>query len=209
MSVTATEELVSAGVTHITRTVMKPSLHESGTLKLSWALQGKWRVVPCGPEGDLGLLACGEKIGFASSVPSLFSVRVTRRSPRSSRVTEPSLFIIHNHSIALPSALYKLTGGGGEARGSSWLRHYATSRKVVWSILDEGIGFFQITYSFQPLWHWGWLSLKQIWVPGIFLGVKGGQRVRLTTLPPLTDCLENVANSTSHKPMGVTPRNLV
>jgi hypothetical protein len=33
---------------------------------------------------------------------------------------------------------------------------------------------------------WGWLSLQQKWVPGIFLGegVKGGWRVRLTTLPP-------------------------
>jgi hypothetical protein len=34
------------------------------------------------------------------------------------------------------------------------------------------------------LWPWGPLSIKQKWVPGIFLGVKGGRRVRLTTLPP-------------------------
>jgi hypothetical protein len=31
---------------------------------------------------------------------------------------------------------------------------------------------------------WGWLSLKQKWVAGIFLEVKGGRRVRLTTSPP-------------------------
>jgi hypothetical protein len=34
------------------------------------------------------------------------------------------------------------------------------------------------------LWPWGQLSLEQKWVPGIFLGVKGGQSVRLTTSPP-------------------------
>jgi hypothetical protein len=34
------------------------------------------------------------------------------------------------------------------------------------------------------LWPWGRLSLWQKWVPGIFLGVKGGRHVRLTTSPP-------------------------
>jgi hypothetical protein len=34
------------------------------------------------------------------------------------------------------------------------------------------------------LWPWGRLSLLQKGVPGIILGVKGGRRVRLTTLPP-------------------------
>jgi hypothetical protein len=34
------------------------------------------------------------------------------------------------------------------------------------------------------LWPWGWLSLFQKWVPEIFLGVKGGRRVGLTTSPP-------------------------
>jgi hypothetical protein len=29
-----------------------------------------------------------------------------------------------------------------------------------------------------------WLSLQQKWVPGIFLEVKGGRRIRLTTSPP-------------------------
>jgi hypothetical protein len=31
------------------------------------------------------------------------------------------------------------------------------------------------------LWPWGWLSSYQNWVPGIFPGVKGDRRARLTT----------------------------
>jgi hypothetical protein len=34
------------------------------------------------------------------------------------------------------------------------------------------------------LWPWGRLSLWQKWVPGIFLEVKSGRRVGLTTSPP-------------------------
>jgi hypothetical protein len=65
-----------------------------------------------------------------------------------------------------------------------WLRHYATSRKLAGSILDEVIGFFNwpnpssrtITLrSTQPLTE---MSTR------IFPGVKGGWRVRLTTSPP-------------------------
>jgi hypothetical protein len=41
------------------------------------------------------------------------------------------------------------------------------------------------------LWPWGWLSLQQKWVPGIFPGGKGGLCLGLTTLPPsYADCLE-------------------
>jgi hypothetical protein len=66
-----------------------------------------------------------------------------------------------------------------------WEINFQINRKVVGSISDEVIGFFQFTYSFQP--HYG---------PGVdsasnrneyqenFRGVKGGRRMRLTTSPP-------------------------
>jgi hypothetical protein len=48
------------------------------------------------------------------------------------------------------------------------------------------------------LWPWGRLSLEQKWVPGIFLRVKSGRRVELTTLPPFMSRMsENVGASTS------------
>jgi hypothetical protein len=43
-----------------------------------------------------------------------------------------------------------------------------------------------LIYQIFPaaLWPWGWLSLWEKGVPGIFLGVKNGRRVKLTTPPP-------------------------
>jgi hypothetical protein len=53
------------------------------------------------------------------------------------------------------------------------------------------------------IWPRGRLSVLQKWVAGIFLGVKGGQHVRLTTWTLWADCLENVGAVTSHNPMGL------
>jgi hypothetical protein len=64
------------------------------------------------------------------------------------------------------------------------LRHYATNQKVIGVIPDEVIGFFNNLILPATLWHWCQLSLKQKLVSEIILGVKGGQRLRLTTSPP-------------------------
>jgi hypothetical protein len=41
-----------------------------------------------------------------------------------------------------------------------------------------------------------------MWVPGIFLGVKGGKRIRLTTSPLLANFLKKCENLHMLKPYG-------
>jgi len=67
---------------------------------------------------------------------------------------------------------------------AQWLRCCATNQKVAGSIPAGVIGIFHL-HKILPiaLWSRGRLSLEQKWVPGTFSGGKGGQCVRLTTLP--------------------------
>jgi hypothetical protein len=60
-----------------------------------------------------------------------------------------------------------------------------------------------VPVSLKP---WGRLSLEQKWVPGIFLGIKGGQQECMAdnlTANCQLSVLDNVGASTSHNPTGL------
>ena len=71
----------------------------------------------------------------------------------------------------------------GGTRWRNWLRHCATSRKVAGSIADLVIGIFNWLNSSSP-------TNRNKYQVYLLVG-KGGQCVRLTTLPPsCSECLE-------------------
>jgi hypothetical protein len=78
------------------------------------------------------------------------------------------------------------------------------SRKVSGSSPDEVDFFNGPNPSSRTMSLGSTQPLIEMRVPGMFLGGKGGRRIRLTTLPPSVSQLfkENVGASTSHNPMG-------
>jgi hypothetical protein len=87
----------------------------------------------------------------------------------------------------------------------SWLRHYATSRKVACSSPDE-VDFFNLPNPSNRTMALGSTqSLTEMSTRNLSGGVKDGRRVRLIILPPSVSRLsrENVEASTSHNPMGL------
>jgi hypothetical protein len=95
----------------------------------------------------------------------------------------------------LPTLAGNATGYFTWLCANFWMAHGARGCAVGWgTMLQAGRSRFRfpmrsLDFSIDQilppaLYDWGRLSLYQKWVPGIFLGVKGGRRVKLTTLEP-------------------------
>jgi hypothetical protein len=83
---------------------------------------------------------------------------------------------------------YKISNVLSSSQGHAvaWLRHYATSRKVAGSITYEVIDFSIDLILSAALWSWCRLSLQKKMSTRNLPGGKGGQRVRLTSLPSVS-----------------------
>jgi hypothetical protein len=106
---------------------------------------------------------------------------------------------------------------GGTCRLSLQGRRIGKSLSFTWGARGSAVGWGSMLQAGRsrdrvPM---RWISSRimalvstqplEKWVPGIFLEVKGGRRVRLTSLPPSVSRMprRNVGAWTSHNPMGL------
>ena len=70
--------------------------------------------------------------------------------------------------------------------GPRWHSGYGAVLQIGRSLVRSHLGSLEFFIDIKFFrWPWGWLSLKQKWVPGVFLGGKGGWCVRLTNHHPV------------------------
>jgi hypothetical protein len=93
----------------------------------------------------------------------------------------------------------------GPTQQRSWLRYWATNRKVAGSIPDGVIGILYWHNTSGRTMAWCWLSFQQKWIPGIFPGGKCGRCIGLTNLSSYVPTALKSGSLNLLEPSGATP----
>jgi hypothetical protein len=164
----------------------------------------KWRGIRgCNPAITFMTIRWGWQYGRTNSIPqndSKCDRKVVKHLEVSLRMHGIVTFSVWSLCVAFPSEQthqnWKLKylqskhlfGARGGAVG--WGTALQTERSRV-RFPMVSLKFFIDIILPAALWPWGWLSLWQKWVAGVFPRGKGGRCVGLTTLPTSSaDCLE-------------------